>query len=165
MIKFFETAEKNKYQKCYNCKAMVELERGCNHMWAIPPPLNAAPPVLKLTRLSIPGPAIAERSSATCVGASGRRVAVRGSTSPMRPKECMWCRQGTLEDLLRSRLLTARNVATAGNKSVRTKKWPADWQGKKWPADWQGIWAALPPTLRASIASSPQPCRLTRLPQ
>ncbi|KAF8535845.1 hypothetical protein BDD12DRAFT_323583 [Trichophaea hybrida] len=32
MIKFFETAQKHKYQKCYNCKAMVELERGCNHM-------------------------------------------------------------------------------------------------------------------------------------
>ena len=43
MIKFFETAEKNKYQKCYNCKAMVELERGCNHMLVPPPTLNPAP--------------------------------------------------------------------------------------------------------------------------
>lgn len=33
MLKFFETAEKHKFQKCYSCKAMVELERGCNHMY------------------------------------------------------------------------------------------------------------------------------------
>jgi hypothetical protein len=33
LLKFFEAAEKHKYQKCYNCKAMVELERGCNHMF------------------------------------------------------------------------------------------------------------------------------------
>ncbi|KAI5798478.1 hypothetical protein FPQ18DRAFT_238327, partial [Pyronema domesticum] len=32
MVKFFEVAEREKYQKCYNCRAMVELERGCNHM-------------------------------------------------------------------------------------------------------------------------------------
>jgi hypothetical protein len=33
VLKFLETAEKHKYQQCYNCRAMVELERGCNHMY------------------------------------------------------------------------------------------------------------------------------------
>ena len=33
MLKFFETADKHKFQKCYSCRAMVELERGCNHMY------------------------------------------------------------------------------------------------------------------------------------
>ncbi|KAL7269454.1 hypothetical protein RUND412_007888 [Rhizina undulata] len=30
--KFIETAKKNKFQRCYSCRAMVELEKGCNHM-------------------------------------------------------------------------------------------------------------------------------------
>lgn len=89
MIKFFETAEKNKYQKCYNCKAMVELERGCNHMLVPPHSKSSSPcmPSLKLTTLAIPGPAIAEPSSATSAEASGSRVAVRGSTSRPRDQE------------------------------------------------------------------------------
>lgn len=32
LMKFIETAKKNKFQRCYSCRAMVELERGCNHM-------------------------------------------------------------------------------------------------------------------------------------
>ncbi|KAA8898959.1 hypothetical protein FN846DRAFT_782604, partial [Sphaerosporella brunnea] len=31
-LQFIQTAEKHKYQRCYSCRAMVELERGCNHM-------------------------------------------------------------------------------------------------------------------------------------
>ncbi|PWW73273.1 hypothetical protein C7212DRAFT_353864 [Tuber magnatum] len=32
LMKFIETAKKNKFQRCYSCRAVVELERGCNHM-------------------------------------------------------------------------------------------------------------------------------------
>ncbi|KAG0136928.1 hypothetical protein HOY82DRAFT_478176 [Tuber indicum] len=32
LMKFIETAKENKFQRCYSCRAVVELERGCNHM-------------------------------------------------------------------------------------------------------------------------------------
>lgn len=32
LLKFLDTAQENKYQRCYSCKRFVELERGCNHM-------------------------------------------------------------------------------------------------------------------------------------
>lgn len=33
--KFVETAQKNKYQRCHNCRAMVELDKGCVLMPAL----------------------------------------------------------------------------------------------------------------------------------
>lgn len=49
LMKFIEIAKKNKFQRCYSCRAVVELERGCNHMTYFPPsPLHIEP---KLTSL------------------------------------------------------------------------------------------------------------------
>ncbi|TGZ84766.1 hypothetical protein EX30DRAFT_7773 [Ascodesmis nigricans] len=32
LLKFLDAAHENKYQRCYNCKRFVELDKGCNHM-------------------------------------------------------------------------------------------------------------------------------------
>ena len=87
MLKFFETAERNKYQQCHNCKAMVELERGCNHMY-----VYFFFCFKETTSEIFTGHVTAPRSFATSVDQSGSRVIALGSIMNLgRQDESTFC--------------------------------------------------------------------------
>jgi len=70
-----QTADENRWQRCYSCRRLVELDIGCNHITFVSPPYSLDSEVL-LSYLA----ATVERNSATSAHNARRHMLVNNGT-------------------------------------------------------------------------------------